>query len=269
MNPEEWGARLQEFATNSRMGGAFEVAEAQRALLGAAGSILVQKDNATLGKAFLNGTLDAGTVLRTLRQNSVPYMDPDTQKLCREIGDMRTPFEEYVLQMVHTSGWTLNDNSSNMTFLYHALEFPTIVDNHPTWFEDVVAKHPWAWRHVFDQQFFMEDNSTFREFLYEPTRKPWESAHTVEKMVGWLYYWEAEAPEKAAAATEAWPEWMAHLRSYLHVHYQVMGAPDSDWDYKSVWATRYFKDVAGHVLQHWKPTISETWDCAGLLTYEP
>ena len=271
MNAVEWWNDVKELEQAMRQSAPNDAAlSRQKSILEKVGSILMQQSNPDLGNALLSNELDAGLMFRTLSKAILlQCQDPDERSCCREISDMKIKLDAYVVHFIGETGWILGKNSANMTWLYHVLEYPNVVAAYPNWFEDVVKIQPWAWQTAFTEQFFMGNLSPCREFLYDSNKAPWESLHAVEKMVGWLYYNEATTPKKAACATAAWPEWMAHVRNYTSLHYQMAQAPQPKWKSESAWAKRYFEDVAIQVLHHWQPNISESFDCKSLLLPEP
>lgn len=275
MNPVQWWTQVEELRRDLVSAEQFDVPSrlelsARRTELEKIGSVLVQPSNPALGDAFLRRELDPGLLIQTLRKSiSLSYMDPDEASLCQEISDLRTRLDMYVVQFIGATGWTLGDSHGNTSWLYHALEHPLLVDKHPRWFEDVVEEHPWAWRIAFTEQFYASNAAPCRKFLYDKTQEPWANIHTVEKMLCWLHCHESKTPEKAVMATQAWPKWMDHLRNYSQMHYQLLGVPKGDGHPNSVWATRYFQDMATLALEHWKPIIYEPLECGSLLADEP
>lgn len=270
MNPIDWWHGIKELEMGMQADAPSSELHALRVELERAGSVLVQTDNPLLGEALLRDELDPGPLLKTLsRSVSLTYQDPNATNLCREISDMKIQLNTYVTQLIGATGWTLGESPWNMQWLYHALEYPGLVAAYPQWFETVVQQHDWAWGPTFAEQFYMTSDSPCRDFLYDPRQKPWEASGVVEKMIGWLYYKEQSAPEKAALAALAWPEWMAHVRDYTQLHYQIAGAPELSWNAESVWATQYFRKLAERTVDQWKTTLSESWDCSGLLAAEP
>jgi len=241
----------------------------------AVGALLVEPTNMALKDAFFNKELDPAAMSRVLRQSktlcyTVPaaYADLDNT-LCREVVALQQPFDDYVLHTVRTTGWTLGGSIKNRDYLYDVLENPNMVSKYPDWFERTVHDHPWAWETVFGEQFFLGNSSPCRDFLYDPAKEPWANTDTVAKMVGWMHFNEAETPRKSALATKAWPEWMAHVRSITQLYYGLVGEPKPQWGPESVWAERYFSELASHIMERWESVAPAPLDSTGLFVHAP
>lgn len=271
MNALDWYRNYLFFQTLEQPGYTSEVGPASelRERLQKAGSRLVQSDNPNFGHAFISGELDAGTVHRHLKRHPLTYMDPNETSLCREICGMDTMFATYVEKFIAKTGWTLSAERSNARWLLKVLEQPALIAKHPTWFENVIALHPWGWEVAMPEQFYTMHDSPCREYLYDPTKKPWEHPRIVEQMLVWLHHRAFEFPHKVALAQQAWPQWMEHVRVGMAVHMQVIGSPDGSWGPSSVFTDKYFRAMATSLLHTWQQPIGETLELGSLLEDQP
>lgn len=271
MNAFEWHRRYLFLQTMEPLGYTSLTGQPSelRDMVQKEGSLLVQPNNPSLGQAFISGTLDAGTVHRSLKRHPLTYMTPNEDAMCREICGMDTMFVAYVEQFIAKTGWTLSPHRANARWLLGALEHPSQIAKHPDWFEKVIALHPWGWEVAIPEQFYTMHESSCRECLYDPTQKPWEHPSIVGRMLLWLHHRSEQSPRKVALAEKAWPEWMEHLRVGMTVHMQVMGPPDSSWGPSSIFTEKYFESMTTTLLRTWQQPVGETMDISSLLEGQP